>query len=68
MAKCTLVGIPLNEVGDRLTALSESLEQNNMALKADTGVHISCCREGEALSLVLEVYLFREELEEKENG
>lgn len=62
MTKHTLVGIPLNEVGDRLQALNESLEQNGMALKADTGVHISCCRdERTAISLVLEVYLFGEE-------
>lgn len=59
------IGIPIEEVGDRLKALDESLRQNSMALKADTGVHIDCSRDKVALSLVLEVYLFEEE--EKEN-
>lgn len=61
------IGIPIEEVGDRLKALDESLKQNNMALKADTGVHIACSRDKVALSFVLEVYLFEEE-ENKENG
>ena len=60
------IGIPIEEVGDRLKALNESLLQNNMALKADTGVHINCSRDKVALSLVLEVYLFEKE-ENKEN-
>lgn len=61
------IGIPIEEVGDRLKALNESLLQNGMTLKADTGVHIDCSRDKVALSLVLEVYLFEEE-EGKENG
>ena len=60
MVTGTLIGIPLSEVGDRLKALNESLEQNGMALKADTGVHIDCNRnEKTATSLILEVYLFK---------
>ena len=58
---CRRIGIPIEEVGDRLKALSESLLQNGMALKADTGVHIDCSRDKVALSFVLEVYLFGEE-------
>lgn len=61
------IGIPIEEVGDRLKALNESLLQNGMTLKADTGVHIDCSRDRVALSLVLEVYLFEKE-ENKENG
>lgn len=61
-----LIGIPLSEVGDRLRALDESLKQNGMALKADTGVHIDCSRDKEtALSFVLEVCLFEKPKEEK---
>ena len=60
------VGIPLEEVGDRLKALNESLSQNGMALKADTGVHIDCSRDKVALGFVLEVVVF--EKEEKKNG
>ena len=66
-SSCKKIGIPIDEVGDRLKALNESLLQNGMALKADTGVHIDCSRDKVALSLVLEVYLFEEE-EGKENG
>lgn len=57
---CTInIGIPLDEVGDRLRALNESLEQNNMALKADTGVHIECSRKGTtATGFILEVVVF----------
>ena len=61
------IGIPLSEVGDRLKTLNESLLQNGMALKADTGVHIDCNRDGKtATSFILEVYLFEKE-EGKEN-
>lgn len=60
------IGIPLDEVGDRLKALDESLKQNGMALKADTGVHIDCSRDKTALGFVLEVVVFKKE--EKENG
>lgn len=66
MASTGLIGIPLDEVGDRLKALNESLLQNGMALKADTGVHIDCSRDKVALGFVLEVVLFKKE--EKENG
>ena len=59
MVKPTLIGIPLSKVGDRLRNLSKSLEQHGMALKADTGVHINCTKDGEtAISCVLEVYLY----------
>lgn len=67
MSLTRTIGIPLEEVGDRLEALNESLLKNGMALKADTGVHINCSRDKVALSLVLEVYLFEEE-ESTENG
>lgn len=60
------IGIPIEKVGDRLKALHESLLQNGMALKADTGVHIDCSRDKIALGFVLEVVVF--EQEEKENG
>lgn len=66
MASMGIVGIPLEEVGDRLKALNESLRQNGMALKADTGVHIDCSRDKVALGFVLEVAVF--EKEEKKNG
>lgn len=61
------IGIPLEEVGDRLKALNESLLQNGMALKADTGVHIDCSRDRVALGFVLEVVLFNRDgdIEEK---
>lgn len=67
------IGIPLDEVSDRLKALDESLRQNDMAIKADTGVHIDCSRDKVALGFVLEVVLFEKEVvvfekEEKENG
>lgn len=66
MAKSTLIGIPLSKVGDRLRNLGKSLEQHGMALKADTGVHIDCTRDGEtAISCVLEVYLY--DAEEKKD-
>ena len=61
------IGIPLEEVGDRLEALNESLLQNGMALKADTGVHIDCSRDKVALGFILEVVLFNKE-EGKKNG
>lgn len=65
MPICSTIGIPLAEVGDRLKALDESLLQNGMALKADTGVHIDCSRDKVALGFVLEVILFKKE---EENG
>lgn len=66
MVKPTLIGIPLSKVGDRLRNLSKSLEQHGMALKADTGVHINCTKDGEtAISCVLEVYLY--DAEEKKD-
>lgn len=65
MASMGLIGIPLEEVGDRLKALNESLRQNGMALKADTGVHIDCSRDSVALGFVLEVVVFEKE---KKNG
>lgn len=58
------IGIPLEEVGDRLKALDKSLRQNGMALKADTGVHIDCSRDKVALGFVLEVVLFKKEKSE----
>ena len=66
MASMGLIGIPLEEVGNRLKALNESLLQNGMALKADTGVHIDCSRDKVALGFVLEVVVFRKE--ESEGG
>lgn len=66
MASMGLIGIPFEEVGDRLKALDESLKQNGMALKADTGVHIDCSRDNVALGFVLEVVVF--EKEDKKNG
>lgn len=59
------IGIPVEEVGDRLKALNESLVQNGMALKADTGVHIDCSRDKIALGFVLEVVVFNKEGEKK---
>ena len=67
MVSTKRIGIPIEEVGDRLKALDESLRQNGMALKADTGVHIDCSRDKIALGFVLEVVLFNKE-EEKKNG
>lgn len=64
MAKCSLIGIPLEEVGGRLKALDESLRQNGMALKADTGVHIDCSRDKVALGFALEVVVFKKESED----
>lgn len=61
MASMSTIGIPLEEVGDRLKALDESLKQNGMALKADTGVHIDCSRDRVALGFVLEVVVFEKE-------
>lgn len=55
------IGIPFEEVGDRLKALNKSLLQNNMALKADTGVHIDCSRDEIALGFTLEVVVFNKE-------
>lgn len=65
MPICSTIGIPLEEVGDRLKALDESLRQNGMALKADTGVHIDCSRDKVALGFALEVVVFEKE---KKNG
>lgn len=65
MPICSIIGIPLEEVGDRLKALDESLRQNGMALKADTGVHIDCSRDKVALGFALEVVVFEKE---KKNG
>ena len=66
------IGIPLEEIGDRLKALDESLRQNDMAIKADTGVHIDCSRDKVALGFVLEVVLFEKEVvvfeKEEKNG
>lgn len=61
MPICSTIGIPLEEVGDRLKALDESLRQNGMALKADTGVHIDCSRDKIALGFALEVVVFEKE-------
>ena len=58
MPICRSIGVPLEEAGDRLKALDESLRQNGMALKADTGVHIDCSRDKIALGFVLEVVIF----------
>lgn len=60
------MGIPIDKVGERLKALHESLVENGMALKAETGVHIDCSRDKVALGFVLEVVVFDTE-EEKEN-
>lgn len=65
--KYSKIGIPIDKVGERLKALNESLLENGMALKADTGVHIDCSRDKIALGFVLEVEVFDTE-EEKENG
>ena len=54
----SIIGIPLEEVGDRLKALDDSLRQNGMALKADTGVHIDCSRDKTVLGFTLEVVVF----------
>ncbi len=67
MACMGTIGIPLEEVGGRLEALDESLKQNGMALKADTGVRIDCSIDKRAIEFVLEVVIFNKE-EEKENG
>ena len=64
MPLMSTIGIPLEEVGDRLKALDESLRQNGMALKADTGVHIDCSRDKTALGFVLEVVVFKKESED----
>ena len=58
------IGIPLEEVGDRLRALDESLRQNGMALKADTGICIDCSRDKLALGFVLNVVVFEKEKSE----
>ena len=63
----TRIGIPMDKVGERLKALHESLVENGMALKAETGVHIDCGRANIALGFTLEVVVFDTE-EEKENG
>lgn len=70
MLSCNTRGIPLEEVGDRLKALDESLRQNGMALKADTGVHIDCSRDKVALGFVLEVVVLDKDVdkEDKKNG
>lgn len=70
MLICNTIGIPLEEVGDRLKALDESLRQNGMALKADTGVHIDCSRDKVALGFVLEVIVLSKDgdKEDKKNG
>lgn len=65
--KCSKIGIPIDKVGERLKALHESLMENGMALKAETGVHIDCSRDKVALGFVLEVVVFDTE-EEKKNG
>ena len=65
--RMTRIGIPIEKVGDRLKALHECLLQNNMALKAETGVHIDCSRDKVALGFTLEVVVFDYE-EEKKNG
>lgn len=61
------IGIPIDKVGERLKALNESLMENGMALKAETGVHIDCSRDKVALGFALKVVVFYTE-EEKENG
>ena len=61
MPLMSTIGIPLEEVGDRLKALDKSLRENDMALKADTGVHIDCSRDKIALGFILEVVLFKKE-------
>lgn len=60
------IGIPIDKVGERLKALHESLVENGMALKAETGVHIDCSRDKVALGFALEVVVF--DTEEEENG
>ena len=65
ISKYRQIGIPLDEVGDKLKALDKSLRENGMALKADTGVHIDCSRDKIALGFALEVVVFEKE---KNNG
>lgn len=65
--KYSRIGIPIDKVGERLKALHESLVENGMALKAETGVHIDCSSDKVALGFTLEVVVFDTE-EEKENG
>lgn len=65
--KYSRIGIPIEKVGERLKALHESLVENGMALKAETGVHIDCSRDNIALGFTLEVVVFDTE-EEKEDG
>lgn len=67
MAKLNRIGIPIDKVGERLKALHDSLVENGMALKAETGVHIDCSRDEVALGFALEVVVFDTE-EEKENA
>ena len=68
VASCRKIGIPIDKVGERLKALHESLVENGMALKAETGVHIDCSnRDKVAHGFVLEVVVFVTE-EENKNG
>ena len=64
MVSMSTIGIPLEEVGDKLKALDKSLRKNGMALKADTGVHIDCSRDKTAIGFVLEVVLLGKESED----
>lgn len=64
--KYSPIGIPIEKVGERLKALHESLLENGMALKADTGIRIDCSRGTVALGFALEVVVF--DTEEKENA
>ena len=68
MSNPSRIGIPLDKVGERLKQLNEAILENNMAIKADSGVrlNISSYSGDTALSVQIEVYLF--EKEEKENG
>ena len=55
------VGIPVEQVGQRIKKLNEVLIKHGMALKADTEIGVTFHKdEKAAISLKLEVYLFGE--------
>lgn len=55
------VGIPVEEVGQRLKELHDAIEANNMAVAAENDVSISFMPDGKAMSVQLRVYLLNKE-------
>lgn len=63
---CTRIGIPIEKVGEKIKKLNEAIKADGMAINADSKINVALDRNERALSVTLEVYLFGEEEEGKD--